>query len=217
MSELAINSEQLPVFTATEYEDHVNSWLDVDRDMQDCYWKLAAVAASLVSKYGEDVMGKFGSDVGSSKRRIQEYARTYREWEKRERSRILSFHHHTLAIKADDPQKAIEAAEDEQLSTRELEAFVKTGELPNREEIAETKEVENVEEPSPYEVVEITRIVKVDIIATAKYSDDTTHDLDREALLKRGWKPEINITWRKVESRRGSSPKESRKNGENQR
>lgn len=134
MSELAlVREDEFPVFRGSSYEEHVSTWAQVDRSVQGHYWMLGAVAASLVKKYGDDITGKFASDVGASRDRIWRYARTYRAWENLHRSNFLSFKHHTIAGNAADPQKAIEVAEDEQLSTRQLEEFVKTGEIPSSE------------------------------------------------------------------------------------
>lgn len=133
MSELVLfTSEDMPVFRGESYEEHVSSWLEVDTSLQGHYWALGAIAASLKNKYGEDALAKFGSDVRSSRRRLYEYAQTYETWEKCERSHSLSFHHHTIASRAEDPQLALKVAEDEDMSTRELEEFVSTGELPAR-------------------------------------------------------------------------------------
>lgn len=133
MSELArVREEEFPVFRGESYEEHVSTWLDIDRSVQGHYWMLGAVAASLVKKYGEDVAGKFASDVNSSRTRIWEYAATYKAWENYDRSEFLSFKHHTLAARSQHPQKALEVAEEEELSTRELEEFVKTGEIPTK-------------------------------------------------------------------------------------
>lgn len=132
-SELAtVQDEQLPVFRGESYEEHVSTWVDVDRSMQGHLWMLGAVASSLKGKYGEEALGKFASDVGSSRSRVYEFAQTYDAWEKSDRSDFLSFRHHTLAARSADPPKALQVAEDEQLSTRELETFVKTGEIPER-------------------------------------------------------------------------------------
>ena len=135
MSELAlVQAEEWPVFRGESYEEHVSTWLEVDRSVQGHYWMLGAVAASLKEKYGEDAFAKFASEVGSSRRRVYEYAETYEAYndEKCERSHILSFHHHTVAARSEDPAQALETAEREELSTRELEQLVKTGEVPEK-------------------------------------------------------------------------------------
>lgn len=127
-----VDSGQLPVFSGESYEEHVSTWLAVDESVQGHYWMLGSIAASLDKRYGEDVMGKFASDVGSSRSRIREYAHTYKTWENAERSAFLTFHHHTIAARAEDPPLALQMAEREEMSTRELDEFVKTGELPAR-------------------------------------------------------------------------------------
>jgi phage N-6-adenine-methyltransferase len=129
-----VTREEWPVFRGVSYEEHVSTWLEVDSSMQGHLWMLAAIAASLVKKYGEDVTGKFASDVGSSRRRVQEYAQTYQTWKKRDRSRFssLSFKHHTIGARAEDPEAALEVAVEEELSARELEEFIQTGEMPER-------------------------------------------------------------------------------------
>lgn len=149
MSELALVQDELPVFRGQSYEEHVSTWLEVDRSVQGHYWMLGAVAASMVKRYGDDVAGKFASDVGASRDRIWRYARTYRAWENLQRSNFLSFQHHTIAAKSDNPQKALEVAESEGLSTRELEDLVKTGEIPDRERNPEPQ----VEEQKTYDAV----------------------------------------------------------------
>ena len=136
MSELIqarlIESGELPAFRGESYEEHVSTWLTVDESVQGHFWMLGAIAASLDKKYGEDIMGKFASDVRSSRTRIREYAATYKAWENNDRSAFLSFKHHTIAARSEDPPKVLAIAEEQEFSTRELEEFVQTGELPAR-------------------------------------------------------------------------------------
>lgn len=133
MSELQlVEQQEFPVFRGESYEEHVNTWLEVDGSIQGHYWMLGAVADSLESKYGENTTGKFASDVGCSARRVRQYRETYRAWESGTRVPSLSFKHHMLAARADDPEQALQTAADEDLSTRELEELVQTGELPER-------------------------------------------------------------------------------------
>ncbi len=187
LDRLEVQTEELPYFRGQSYEEHVSTWVEVDRSVQGHYWMLGAIAASLVKKHGEDVMGKFGSDVGSSRRRIQEYAQTYANWEKRERSRILSFHHHTLASRADEPERVIEIAEDEQLSTRELRAFVKTGELPDRDSPKPKEEADDVEKKSdPNAIKQIVRSGVMEYVV--EFNDGSRHTVIRSVLLEQGFK-----------------------------
>jgi hypothetical protein len=185
MSEIQLaNTEQLPTFKGEAYEDHVSTWLEVDRSVQGHYWMLGAIAASLVKKHGDDVMGKFGSDVGRSARTIRFYASTYRAWETGTRVPILTFRHHAIAARAEDPQKAIEAAADKELSTRELETFVKTGELPDGKQ---NEEVIDVDREDPDAIREIVRAGTMEYVV--EFNDGSRHAISRQALLERGYKP----------------------------
>lgn len=112
--------EDLPVFAGESWEDHVSAWAQVEGEMQDRLWMLAAVAASLTTVYGDQSVGAFASEVGCSARRVYDYAATHKAWQSRRRSQILSFGHHTIAARAEEPEVAIERAEIEGLSTREL-------------------------------------------------------------------------------------------------
>lgn len=114
----------LPTFQGDTWEDHVSAWAQVEDEMQDRLWMLAAVAASVTTVYGDQSIGAFASEVGCSARRIYDYAATYKAWQSRARSQILSFKHHTIAARAEDPDQAIEEAEVEEMSTRELDRKV---------------------------------------------------------------------------------------------
>ncbi|MCL6437233.1 MAG: hypothetical protein K6T51_01370 [Rubrobacteraceae bacterium] len=127
----------LPVFRGESWEEHVSAWLEVEESMQNHLWALAAIAASVTTRYGEKAIPKFASEVGYSTRRIYELASTYRAWQYRERSQGLSFQHHAVAARAEDPEAAIERAEVEGLSTRELAAEVRR----EKEEGAEVVEM----------------------------------------------------------------------------
>ena len=111
----------LPTFTAEDWESHVSTALALKESLENHLWHLAAVCASVEAKYGEESVPKFAGEIGYSARRVYEMAATYVAWKDRERSQILSFHHHSVAARAEDPQEAIEQAEDEHLSTRQLE------------------------------------------------------------------------------------------------
>lgn len=117
-------------FRGETFDEHVECWGKINEQSEQCLWMQGSVAASLVVRYDEKTTARFAHDVRLSTRRVQEMAQTYRAFEKRERSRILSFHHHTVASRATDPQEAIRVAEDNELSTRELDHWVQTGLLP---------------------------------------------------------------------------------------
>lgn len=118
-------------FHGQTFEEHVECWQLVDGQVQKDKWKLSSVAASLNTKYNDKTIARFAHETRRSARRIREYAQTYRAFENGERSPILSFHHHTVAARAEDPVVAIHKAEDGEWSTRELEKWIETGVEPD--------------------------------------------------------------------------------------
>ncbi len=126
MNDLPALVGDLPVFQSEDYLEHVEMWRALEEAGDDVKWRQAAVAASLTAKWGEkaQVLSQFASEVGCSARRIYEYAATWKAFASARKSEILSFHHHTIAARAEEPEAAIERAEIEGLSTRELERDV---------------------------------------------------------------------------------------------
>jgi hypothetical protein len=124
----------LPVFRGEGWESHVSSALVVREGLEEHLWALAAICASVDRKFGQKSIPRFASEIGYSARRVWELAATYTAWESRERSRnpALSFQHHAIAARAEEPERAIEEAEDEGLSTRQLAARVKKDEEEGR-------------------------------------------------------------------------------------
>lgn len=132
MSEVAIpaslvpsDPDALPTFDSSSFDEHVEVWRTVDESMQNHLWMLAAIAASLVKRYGEDSAGRFASEIGRSTRTVRRFAHTYHEWEKRSALTVLSFQHHTIAARDPEPEEVIAMAHDNEWSTRELEVAVK--------------------------------------------------------------------------------------------
>lgn len=121
------SKDGLPEFHGETYEDHLEAWTHVNESIEGRLWALGAIACSLVTKYGDGTVKRFAHDVRLSRWRIYEIADTYRKFQKSERSQILSFHHHTVAAKAEKPSEAIKKAEDNEWSTRQLDHYVETG------------------------------------------------------------------------------------------
>ena len=121
---LPVPQGDLPTFTAEDWESHVSTALVLKESLENHLWHLAAVCASLTTRYGDESIPKFASEIGYSARRVYDLSATYTAWQFRKRSQSLTFHHHTIAVRAEDPEKAIEEAEDEELSTRELESRI---------------------------------------------------------------------------------------------
>ncbi len=84
-------------------------------------------------RYGEGTSATFAADVGVSARTVRDYARTYRVFETGTRVPILSYTHHRVAARSEDPQRAIEEAADKLLSTRQMEVRVEAEALPPEE------------------------------------------------------------------------------------
>lgn len=121
-------------FVGKTFEDHVGCWQEVDGQVQKDKWKLGAIAASLDVKYDDKTVSRFAYETRRSARRVREYAQTYRTFPKMaSRSPILSFHHHTVAARADDPIDAINRAEGGEWDCRGLEKWIKTGIEPGQE------------------------------------------------------------------------------------
>jgi hypothetical protein len=152
------NNKGMPVFLGKTYEDHVEAFQGIDRSVDARLWALAAVAASLKTKYNEQTIQKFAHEVRHSAVYIYELAATYKKFENSTRVEILSFTHHRIAARAKDPQKAICAANDEEMSTRELEKWIKRQEPPTRRAV---KEIDTLHEPEVRKHLEETvRLLK---------------------------------------------------------
>lgn len=119
------------VFTGQSYEDHVAAWDDAQIQVDSGQWGQAQIVASLVTKYNESTVKRFAHDVKRSAQYIWDMASTYRAFpEKSVRTDYLSFTHHLLAARADEPKDAIEKARDKEWSTRELKSYVEAGVEP---------------------------------------------------------------------------------------
>lgn len=135
---LFITSDRgLPVFMGTTFEEHVNAFEGIDKSIDARKWALAAIAASVKTKYNDKTVERFAHEVRHSAAYIYELALTYRKFENSLRGEILSFTHHKIAAHSKDPLKAIKAAEDEEMSTRDLEKWIKRQDPPTRRAVKE--------------------------------------------------------------------------------
>lgn len=130
---LATLDAELPRYAGITFDDHVTTWERVDESLRGHYWMLGAIAYSVYLRFGRRGIKDFARRVHASTRRVEEYASTYRQWQNRDRSQILTFTHHTIASRHPEPESAIERAEspppDEHgftypYSTRELAVWV---------------------------------------------------------------------------------------------
>lgn len=118
-------SSSLPVFSGKTLDAHIAAWTQASGDIEDRLWKMAAIAASLITKYGDQQVKEFSEQVGVTASRVYQLAATYRKNSKRFEN--LSFHHHTLAVGSANPEAALVKAQEKQWSTRQLDFYVTTG------------------------------------------------------------------------------------------
>lgn len=170
---------------ADTVEEHARVWGEIETRAESAQWALAAIAASLITKYGESEVCRFAEIVHRSPQYIWKMARTYRlTVEKSLYSENLSFHHHAEAIRHPDPFTALAIAQTENLSANELSEWVsqqnkETAKKPRRNRVAResafVKFLERVD----------NTIVK-DFMATCP-------DAEWGRRVFRGWREEI--TW----------------------
>lgn len=122
---ISAGADLWPEFRGSTENEHVEVGRMLVESVAGHFWQLGAIAASYADKFGgPDALKEWAKAVGVSTRRAQEWAYTWRAWRDRERSRILSFGHHTIAARASDPEHWISRAESEHLSQRALEARI---------------------------------------------------------------------------------------------
>lgn len=118
----------LPVFTSSGWEDHLQAWIDAESDVTSARWRQAAVAHSLVTQYGDRSVEKFAESIGIAARRVWEYRTVYAiaiAWSKNsDRPQNLSFSHFIVAASAPNPHEYLEQASRDQLSTRALRRLI---------------------------------------------------------------------------------------------
>ena len=124
----------LPVFTATAWEDHVQAWTDAEQTVTEYRWRQAAIANSLTTHYGEGQVEQFAKQIGIHPRRVWEYRAVYQLYQKCDRSQVLDFTHYILASSAPDPIQMLEIAAEECLSTKALRRLITQAKAPSLDE-----------------------------------------------------------------------------------
>lgn len=120
----------LPVFHGTSWEEHVQTWLDLERVVTDQRWRQAAVVASLETHYGDKSLDKFAQDVGVSPKRLYEYRAAYRVYQFSGRPENLDFYHYVIASRAENPAEMIDQAAADGLTTKALRRMVTQASAP---------------------------------------------------------------------------------------
>jgi hypothetical protein len=115
----------------TSWEDHIEAWHHLGREVDGAAWARAAIAASLKGRYGEGAISKFAKEVGFSAASIWDFARAFDVFpENSDRSENLTFTHHLHAVHytktAKQARDALALAESEGLSANALRKQVET-------------------------------------------------------------------------------------------
>lgn len=110
-------------------QDHITIWRDIDGKVESAQWALAAIAASLTTKYGESDVEEFAKAVNRSSGYIWKVARTWKFWADRNsvpegHFSDLTFSHHVRAITHGDPVEAMNVARDRGFSAIGLEEWI---------------------------------------------------------------------------------------------
>lgn len=130
-------------------EDHITVWRDIDEKVESAQWAMAAIAASLTTKYGESDIEKFASAVSRSAGYIWKVARTWKFWSDTNsvpegHFSDLTFSHHVRAITHGDPVEAMNVARDRNLSAIGLEEWIADVAVEN---VDKPKKTSNKKEP----------------------------------------------------------------------
>ncbi len=115
------------VFTGGSWEEHVEAWREIQGSVTEHFFALGAIGDSLARNYGDSDIERFGRELGISRNRIYVLVRVYRGWKGKQKSPMLSFTHHEVALDAPDPVEALARAEDESWSTRQMMRWIKDG------------------------------------------------------------------------------------------
>jgi N6-adenosine-specific RNA methylase IME4 len=119
-------TDSLPIFVGSSWDEHVQAWKAVTREIEDRQWMLGAIAESLTRTYGERSVERFALDVGCKAQTVWQYAQVYQRFKNYERSENLTWSHHLVASYSDDPQAALEEAEKKKLSVEGLRLVVRS-------------------------------------------------------------------------------------------
>ena len=127
----AVDPDGMPIYLGTTEDQIAEDWDTVYTGFDQNLWELAAIAAKIVTVYGENNIGKFAYAHKTSGSWIRQLAKTYRTFENGRRISMLSFYHHLTATNATNPVKAVKVAHDREYSTRELKDWIYKGEGRN--------------------------------------------------------------------------------------
>ncbi|MEW6228061.1 MAG: hypothetical protein AB1700_08250 [Bacillota bacterium] len=126
------------------WEEILQLLLSLEEAQDECKWQQGEVLAAL-AECGVSQKA-VASEIGKSASYVRERIRTWRAFpEEGTRVRDLSWQHHRIAAKTDDPQNWIAKAADNGWSTRDLEQAIKEARSPNSAVTQEEKELKQAE------------------------------------------------------------------------
>ncbi|MEW6772176.1 MAG: HNH endonuclease [Bacillota bacterium] len=126
------------------WEEILQLLLSLEEAQDDCKWHQGEILASL-AECGVSQRA-VASEIGKSSSYVRERIKTWRAFpEEGTRVRELSWQHHRIAAKTDDPQNWIAKAADNGWSTRDLERAIKEARNPNSALTQEEKELKQAE------------------------------------------------------------------------
>ncbi len=123
---------RLNSYHSTSVAEAAESWHTVTHSIASHQWLLAAIAAHVMdaATYGEGRLDDFAQRVGYQARTIREYAQAFRAFKNGGRSPNLTFSHHVLAARTDEPKRALEMADSTQPKPLSVRAFREALKLP---------------------------------------------------------------------------------------
>lgn len=107
------------------WEDHVEAWHHLGRQVDGANWGRAAVAASLRDHFGADALRTFAGEVGYHPGSVYRFARIFDAFPSElQRCNDLTFSHHLIAVEltdtAEEARAAVGLAEREGLKAQAL-------------------------------------------------------------------------------------------------
>jgi hypothetical protein len=88
-------------------------------------WAIGDLANRVAEEYGSDSIGKYAYAIGLEKKTVWEYMRVARKYKESMRIDFLSFRHHQVALRTDEPDKWLERANDKNWSSNQLYKAIK--------------------------------------------------------------------------------------------
>lgn len=129
VADLVERTDGLWEYHGETLQDHIAIWRDIDGKVESAQWAMAAIAASLTTKYGESDIVDFAKAVNRSPGYVWKMARTWKFWADAEKCpqghfSDLTFTHHVRAITHSDPIEAMNVAKEQGLSSIGLEEWI---------------------------------------------------------------------------------------------